>query len=583
VHDSGELYYVNIVWQQYTGSNYAVKWSRSSDGLEWDAMTIPGTPVSNSSLAKPVIVSDYYTGSITDNICWNGGDGIYCSSFINAAGGTPVKVNTTNSYCKNPTIIFINSYNVGLAWENSSTSDVHYTEFDYLTGPASAAVTNVTSAYSNLSGNKNPSIALDAANENVMLTWQATTSTIPPKGGTITFAELIYARKKSVGGNWGTLKTLQYSTYEGQTPTVGSINNDFSVMWKVKSQDKLLKLDYVSGLWDLTVETEIFTGTGIKDPSLSTGSDKLYLMWSKYSSVPYRIHHETFSNPTKAKQPKSVSNSVYRDALIDLGNLNPDLTGHVVLRLGTVEDGAGNTLASFSPDQETESSFMSTPFFNMTGQSSRLEIRLQLFGAGLLNDYSDFGNPEFYRVILSSDDNSAPAVLRTFTLHDIQADSNGFYYLEDDILVELTTTANRKLRIDVDFLYDVPGNVKPAFSEVFALNEDDSGLKTIQDGFDMRKTPLENQVGIKEFALHSAYPNPFNPQTTVTFDLPEKVNVTIRIYDSTGKTVATLINGLHEAGRHRVRFMGTNLASGLYFCEMRAGNFKQVQKMLLVK
>jgi flagellar hook assembly protein FlgD len=83
--------------------------------------------------------------------------------------------------------------------------------------------------------------------------------------------------------------------------------------------------------------------------------------------------------------------------------------------------------------------------------------------------------------------------------------------------------------------------------------------------------------------LHAAYPNPFNPQTTISFELPDTEYTKIKIYDSGGKCVKTLISGLKEAGRHQVIFDGSNLASGLYFCEMRSGNFQQVQKMLLVK
>jgi hypothetical protein len=86
-----------------------------------------------------------------------------------------------------------------------------------------------------------------------------------------------------------------------------------------------------------------------------------------------------------------------------------------------------------------------------------------------------------------------------------------------------------------------------------------------------------------EYSLQPNYPNPFNPVTTINFELPEDSDVQIAVYSSIGQKVGELVHSHLAAGRHVTHFNGSNLASGLYFCEMRAGNFQQVQKMLLVK
>jgi hypothetical protein len=85
------------------------------------------------------------------------------------------------------------------------------------------------------------------------------------------------------------------------------------------------------------------------------------------------------------------------------------------------------------------------------------------------------------------------------------------------------------------------------------------------------------------FMLDQNYPNPFNPSTTVSFQIPMNSYITIKVYDAVGKEIATLVNGMQEAGRHSVVLDGSRLSSGTYFCRMTAGNFSSVKKMLLTK
>ncbi len=86
-----------------------------------------------------------------------------------------------------------------------------------------------------------------------------------------------------------------------------------------------------------------------------------------------------------------------------------------------------------------------------------------------------------------------------------------------------------------------------------------------------------------EFALSSNYPNPFNPETTIPFALPEASEVLIAVYDVTGRRVALLVSGPMQAGHHEVAFRADHLASGLYLVRMQAGSFSQVRRMTLVK
>ncbi len=87
----------------------------------------------------------------------------------------------------------------------------------------------------------------------------------------------------------------------------------------------------------------------------------------------------------------------------------------------------------------------------------------------------------------------------------------------------------------------------------------------------------------KTYNLYENYPNPFNPETKIKFDLPIDNYVMIKVYNILGKEIYTLVNDFKQAGRYLVSFNGSNLSSGIYYYKITAGNFEQVKKMILIK
>jgi hypothetical protein len=93
-----------------------------------------------------------------------------------------------------------------------------------------------------------------------------------------------------------------------------------------------------------------------------------------------------------------------------------------------------------------------------------------------------------------------------------------------------------------------------------------------------------NPVNLPDrFYINQNYPNPFNPSTEISFGLPKDEFVTIEVYNSLGQKVITLLNENRPAGRYAVTFDARNYASGVYIYKMKAGNFTETKKMLLVK
>jgi len=86
-----------------------------------------------------------------------------------------------------------------------------------------------------------------------------------------------------------------------------------------------------------------------------------------------------------------------------------------------------------------------------------------------------------------------------------------------------------------------------------------------------------------DFALHQNYPNPFNPVTVIKYSLPQESVVAIKVYDMLGEEIITLVNKKQEAGTYNIDFDGSNLVSGIYIYQMKAGSFVKTKKMLLMK
>ena len=85
------------------------------------------------------------------------------------------------------------------------------------------------------------------------------------------------------------------------------------------------------------------------------------------------------------------------------------------------------------------------------------------------------------------------------------------------------------------------------------------------------------------FSLMQNYPNPFNPSTTIEFTLPKSEFVKVKVYDILGREVSTLVSMKLNQGKHTYTFDGKNLASGIYYYRIEAGNFIQTRKMIYLK
>ncbi len=147
----------------------------------------------------------------------------------------------------------------------------------------------------------------------------------------------------------------------------------------------------------------------------------------------------------------------------------------------------------------------------------------------------------------------------------------------DDQVKYYTKEGETAPQIRVEFLLAGP---QPSA----ALVATDNPAMTLQEPVLMG----QNEVLPTRFALHANFPNPFNAGTSIEYDLPRNSLVKLQIFNMRGQLVRTLVDGLREAGRHRLRWFGDNqkgllISSGTYFLQLRVADQQFVRKLLLQK
>lgn len=100
---------------------------------------------------------------------------------------------------------------------------------------------------------------------------------------------------------------------------------------------------------------------------------------------------------------------------------------------------------------------------------------------------------------------------------------------------------------------------------------------------DQQETNDNISLSPDKFVLNQNHPNPFNPTTSISFNLPAAGQVSLKVFDISGKEVAGLVDNYLEAGRHSINFDASTLSSGVYYYKLASGNNMSMRKMLLIK
>ena len=157
-----------------------------------------------------------------------------------------------------------------------------------------------------------------------------------------------------------------------------------------------------------------------------------------------------------------------------------------------------------------------------------------------------------------------------------------FYSPERVLVGPIHLTLNGGMSIIRDRTQNVPGSVLPAGNYTYEINVGSYPFPIWDsDSFIFEIVPGSDQ-GASANCL-TVHPNPFNPETTISFTLPEAAEISLVIYDIQGREVVRLFDGWYPAGVHESNFDASNSPSGVYFACLQTNGFSQTKKLLLVK
>ncbi|MFK7844791.1 MAG: FG-GAP-like repeat-containing protein [Rhodothermales bacterium] len=141
-----------------------------------------------------------------------------------------------------------------------------------------------------------------------------------------------------------------------------------------------------------------------------------------------------------------------------------------------------------------------------------------------------------------------------------------------------------------DALYVLQQNADSSYSVTSSSNNENRVFMRVMSGSGIAVSIEDERIIVpSDYKLHSNYPNPFNPTTTISFTLPLDKAVSVRVYDMTGRLVRTLANnqfyseGFHEVSWDATNDAGNQVASGSYLYTLEYGNFRQSKTMVLIK
>jgi len=267
--------------------------------------------------------------------------------------------------------------------------------------------------------------------------------------------------------------------------------------------------------------------------------------------------------------PQVVANVSFPDAVMDLA-----MSGHYLY----VASGHYNALMIYD---------ISIP--QSPTQIGECPVGENVERLAIWSDYAYAVLHEFGLVIIDVSNPNAPALVGSYPssedLKDIFADE-GFVFIADGYeMFRVINATDPSSPYECGFHTFPGGWMHHVTAEgIFAYVSGDSRLEIYDCSAALPVSPWEIAPSHpSSFALYPPHPNPFNPSAVASFELRVPSYVNLRVYDTAGRRVATLVDSWKPAGKHQAIFDGADLPSGIYLARLTAGDFQQTQKLVLLK
>ena len=159
------------------------------------------------------------------------------------------------------------------------------------------------------------------------------------------------------------------------------------------------------------------------------------------------------------------------------------------------------------------------------------------------------------------------------TVRLLKSSSNLLFNKEEQVIKRIDAKGKTEATFTFDIKREAPVNVKDSVEFLITDNKSVFQKKL----FILNYTPPTN------YKLEQNFPNPFNPVTTIQYQLPVDSKVTLKVYDILGAEVTTLVNEIQQAGYKEVQFDASELSSGVYVYRLVVSNYISTKKLMVVK
>lgn len=354
---------------------------------------------------------------------------------------------------------------------------------------------------------------------------------------------------------------------QNPVPGTGMFHYNLGSGWIEEPMDVVAPNDYQFDFPGSECGTEVMfyfsaetdQGTTVNDPSSAPAST--------YSTISAEGFITVFSDNFEDDQGWTVNNSPgltagqwergYPAGGGDRGDPPQDADGSGMCYL--TENVYGNS------DVDDGSTYLISPAVDLTETDAIISYQLWY-----TNGFGDDPYNDIFNVYVSNNDGTDWTLAQTFG----PVSEPGWTQQSFKVSSHVTPSAAVRVRFEASDLG--AGSVVEAGIDAFEV------LK-----IDCEGTAIEDQVANlslpKEFALIGSFPNPFNASSTIKYDLPRQAHVQLEIFNLLGQSVATLIDGSQPAGHHSIIWNASAMPSGVYFYRLRADDFQDTRKMLLLK
>lgn len=240
----------------------------------------------------------------------------------------------------------------------------------------------------------------------------------------------------------------------------------------------------------------------------------------------------------------------------------------------------------------------STNVFTINNSKSKIKIPAQNLndGVSVIPVITEQLNGATYFYFTIRFNTSAINVLKVFTNAKDEAEtsvvnSGIFSYTANNGVIRVTWFSTTPVNIPAGRLFNIKVNLFESANWVFQFEEpymvkDDADkemdIELIVEKMDF-VSDVKDQNNPGKYALQQNFPNPFNPNTIIRYELPEESHVTITIFNNLGERITTLVNEINKPGYYNIEWNAKNYASGIYLYSIVTKDFIQTKKMILLK